>query len=217
MGGQVNTTIIWVRGQAITIIDANKHTAYVAEEIREARWEQDTFDAIDAYVTPGSTFLDIGAWIGVFTIYAANRGANVVCLEPDPVALGMLYANCHINNVDATVIPKALWTESGHINLALQEELGDSMTGVSRTGPRMWFPCIGIPQVKELCPSPSLLKVDIEGAEGALWGPLHDAYPDTPTHLSWHLYESGLADVTGLPDYPQVGGSWCYPTYLVAP
>jgi FkbM family methyltransferase len=47
---------------------------------------------------PGGDFIDVGAWIGVGTLYAGALGAGkIVALETDPVAFDELWANVALN------------------------------------------------------------------------------------------------------------------------
>jgi FkbM family methyltransferase len=58
---------------------------------------------IDAFA-PGSVFWDIGANIGVYTLYAALReDVRVVACEPAAVNYFQLAANCEINGIDRRV------------------------------------------------------------------------------------------------------------------
>ena len=50
-----------------------------------------------------SVFWDIGANVGVYTLYAALRGARVVAFEPAAVNYFLLAANCEANRVDDRV------------------------------------------------------------------------------------------------------------------
>lgn len=53
---------------------------------------------------PESVFWDIGANVGVYTLYAARRGdTQVVAVEPAAVNYFMLSANCEINGFDERV------------------------------------------------------------------------------------------------------------------
>lgn len=66
-------------------------------------WEKETFDAIDRFVKPNTTFVDIGAWNGVFSIYAKLKGANVFSVEPDPEAYKELHFNLFENKININV------------------------------------------------------------------------------------------------------------------
>ena len=53
---------------------------------------------------PGSVFWDVGANVGVYTLYAARRGdTRVVAFEPAAVNYFVLSANCEINAFDDRV------------------------------------------------------------------------------------------------------------------
>jgi FkbM family methyltransferase len=58
---------------------------------------------IDSF-EPNSVFWDVGANVGVYTLYAARRGdTSVVAFEPAAVNYYMLAANCEINGFDECV------------------------------------------------------------------------------------------------------------------
>ena len=61
-------------------------------KVEAGLWEPETLALIDQQITPGTTFLDLGAWVGPTALYAAARGARVIALEADPVALAQLRA-----------------------------------------------------------------------------------------------------------------------------
>jgi FkbM family methyltransferase len=65
--------------------------------------EPDTIEWI-AQMPRGSTLLDVGANIGVYSIWAAvSRGCNVVAVEPESQNYAALNANIHLNKLDAKV------------------------------------------------------------------------------------------------------------------
>ena len=49
--------------------------------------EPDTINWLDDYLLQGDVFLDIGANIGVYSLYAAKKSNTVVSIEPDPPPL----------------------------------------------------------------------------------------------------------------------------------
>ena len=59
--------------------------------------EPETIAWIDSFV-PGSVFWDIGANIGVFSLYAASRGIKVLPFEPDDQNFGRLITNFDDNS-----------------------------------------------------------------------------------------------------------------------
>ncbi len=102
---------------------------------------------------------DGGANIGLFSIYAyANYPkALITCYEPDEENITQLKLNLKANQIDATVISKALWSKSAELFF----HPGESYSGfVSEEKSPYPISCI--------CPSitdNSWLKLDIEGAE----------------------------------------------------
>lgn len=88
-------SVINFRGQKITYTSRNEFFQKVEAE----KWEKETFDVLDKYIVPGKVFIDIGAWVGVLSIYAALKGAKVYSVEPDPVAFRELFANVEANQL----------------------------------------------------------------------------------------------------------------------
>ena len=63
--------------------------------VQDNKWEPETFDVLDKYIVPGQTFIDIGAWNGVLSLYASKLTCQASCewyLE-----FKMLSENCRIN------------------------------------------------------------------------------------------------------------------------
>jgi FkbM family methyltransferase len=65
--------------------------------VASGTWEPETLSLIERLATPGAPFVDIGAWIGPTTLFAAARGSIVHAHECDPVALQHLRHNIDIN------------------------------------------------------------------------------------------------------------------------
>lgn len=73
------------------------------QTIQAGEWEPETFDILDAFVTPGKIFIDIGAWVGALSIYAARLGGRVFAIEPDPISYKELVQNIVANNVQQQI------------------------------------------------------------------------------------------------------------------
>lgn len=134
-------------------------------------WEPATFEAIGANLTPETTVLDFGAWIGPVTLFAASLARRVISFEPDPEAARQLKANIALNPALAgkiTVIEKAVWPTPGTLKLGAKKAQGDSMSSVHHTGSDVTW------EVETITPGeiaalidrgPVFLKIDTEGAE----------------------------------------------------
>jgi FkbM family methyltransferase len=99
----------------IHIVDGQYNYRFHTETVREFNRylkiflkEPGTVEWISKYVQPGDVFYDIGANIGVFTIFAATRtGKNgkVYAFEPHGANFARLIDNITANNFQQTVFP----------------------------------------------------------------------------------------------------------------
>lgn len=58
----------------------------------------------------GDVVVDVGAGIGEFTLWCADKGAQVVAFEPDPLAVACLEQNTYLH-AGIRILPYALWKE----------------------------------------------------------------------------------------------------------
>lgn len=110
-------------------------------------------------VRPGDSFVDCGAFIGVFTIPAATRGANVVAIEPNPVSRTRLQKNLELNNISSVRIETC-----GVGNEVAEAALQANPTNASNT---MLVKGHGIKldTLDNLISSADFIKIDVEGME----------------------------------------------------
>lgn len=93
------------------------------------RWEDETFRFLDAVTAEsGAVLVDIGAWIGPVSLYAAPRVTRVIALEPDPVAHSELLANTSANASNVEVWNAAVDRNSGELKLYAPDGFGGSET-----------------------------------------------------------------------------------------
>jgi FkbM family methyltransferase len=77
------------------------------------------------YILPGlidmdTVFVDVGAYIGLYTVYACKRVRKVLAVEPNPMALMYLKTNVTLNNCHNTiVVPKAISNKKGLVELRI--------------------------------------------------------------------------------------------------
>ena len=185
------TTTIVLRGEPFTVAVATlRDRAFWEREVQG--WEDDTFAFVDEHVRAGTQFLDIGAWIGPVSLYAARKGARVIALEPDPVARGSLEANVRLNAADVTVVPAALHNDGhGLLLYGGPKGLGDSVTSAlrARGGTRITVPTVDAATlILKLQPGPVVMKADVEGHEYVIAPELADLCRrlEAPLHLSLH-------------------------------
>ena len=57
-------------------------------------------------ISPGDIVLDVGANIGLFTLFAAQQGAQVYAFEPVPPTFEVLQYNIHLHRLDSVAHPR---------------------------------------------------------------------------------------------------------------
>jgi FkbM family methyltransferase len=65
--------------------------------VAEGKWEPETFLVLESFIEPGSTYIDVGAWIGATVLFAADQAGRTIAFEPDPSILPLLKENIALN------------------------------------------------------------------------------------------------------------------------
>jgi len=186
---------VTVRGRSFAVREDN-FAAFWAR-VAAGHWEPDSFAVIDRFVAPGSTFVDLGAWIGPLTLYAASVAGAVQAIEPDPVARTVLQANIGLNprlaeriKVHAVAIGDT--TGAARLGNITSAQGGDSMSSLLYADATMSWPvdCTTLDEFLMAVdgPVPSLIKIDTEGTEVELLAAARDwlAAIHPPLLLSVH-------------------------------
>jgi len=142
--------------------------------------EPDTIRWIDNYISKGDVLYDVGANIGVFSLYAAKKGIHVIAFEPESSNYHVLNRNIELNNFDhlITAYCVALHVENTCSILNLSStEVGKSQHSFLRStddGHRELFPVLrqgaigiaGDSLVEDYgLPYPDHIKIDVDGNE----------------------------------------------------
>jgi FkbM family methyltransferase len=156
-----------IRG--VTIINEGRPKFW--KDVAAGLWEPQTFDVLDEYLGNG-TFYDIGAWNGVLSLYAARKGVKTIAYEPDAVAFAEFQNNISLN-ADAihliTAIPKAVAHKAGKMHLSNIDAFGNSMSTLVAHYGIDHSQIVDVVSIENVfTEKPSLIKIDIEGAEFAL-------------------------------------------------
>jgi FkbM family methyltransferase len=117
-------------------------------------------------IGPGSLFVDVGANVGLYTIWALDRGAEVLAVEPDRRSLQRLEENLALNGYRAEVAPVAVGEAEGSLRMTddldqqnhLVLDPAATATGGAVVPVRTLDDLVGDRTVDGL-------KVDVEGAE----------------------------------------------------
>ena len=130
----------------------------------------------DEYVNPGDVVWDVGANLGIFSLAAAQRGGDVLAIEPD----GWLHAllvrtQQHPENqkLDLELLCAAIAGEPGTARLAIAQRGRASnflidFDGRTQTGgvrETNLVPVLTMDVLMRAHSKPSLIKIDVEGAE----------------------------------------------------
>jgi FkbM family methyltransferase len=128
-------------------------------------YEKEEREIFCAAITPGCTVLDVGANIGMYTLLAAKRGAQVFAIEADPINAAMLRHHVDINGfADRVTIFEMAATDSAQIVPLYRHpfNLGESNI-VAKGMPSGTVEGRTIDSLN--LPSIDVCKMDIEGAE----------------------------------------------------
>jgi FkbM family methyltransferase len=165
-----------VRNVEIQHLDRHPGQEGYWKRVEANEWEPETFDILDRYIKPGKTFIDIGAWNGVLSLYASALGAQVYAVECDPSALKMLWENNTLNGGHIQVTDCAISNTIGKTPLGSHNgDWGNSMSSIiARTEKlaEVEVPCITLDafvkirqiNMKDVC----LVKIDTEGGEAII-------------------------------------------------
>ena len=89
------------KGDLIFRIDSE---ASIPKGPKDRKSEPETFEWIAKFLKPGQTFLDVGANIGIFSLYAALvENVRVVAIEPSSESFATLNVNIRLNNLDKKI------------------------------------------------------------------------------------------------------------------
>lgn len=141
--------------------------AWWAQMTHRRRWEGAVIGELSRSLRPGDVFFDLGAFVGAFTLLASRLvgpDGRVVAFEPDPGPRDVLERNLAANRAtNVMVAPYVVGDRNDTVRFSTR---GDSASHVSDTGE------VEVRQVTldgystELGLRPTIMKVDIEGAEG---------------------------------------------------
>jgi len=134
----------------------------------EGVWEKTQTEQLLEQLSPGDTFVDVGANIGYYTVLAARKvgpQGRVFAFEPDPESFALLQRNVERNALSQVVVEnKAAGAEKGKLELFLST--------ANRGDHRIYDPGGGRPSVEV-----AVVRLDDYFAQAG--GPLHAMKIDT--------------------------------------
>ncbi|MBI2870173.1 MAG: FkbM family methyltransferase [Candidatus Omnitrophica bacterium] len=171
----------WVcRGIRVRLCESSwiTHYRYLTYDSKEP----ETLDWIDRFLGGGDTFIDVGANIGLYTLYAALRHprARIVAIEPEYSNLHLLKENLVANGLEqrVQVFSMALHDRRGVGHLYIQDNtpgaalhtVSDGPLHRTRAGrPVRWAEGVYMLTLDEFCEElnlrPNAVKIDVDGTE----------------------------------------------------
>jgi FkbM family methyltransferase len=123
----------------------------------------------------GDCFYDVGANMGTVSVLVGLKlrrlgGGDVVAFEPNPLAVEETVANARLNRLEVRVMPFALGSEDGQATLAVDLDCArgtDSIVVAGASGQETREVAVrrGDAVTMELGATPTVMKIDVEGAE----------------------------------------------------
>jgi FkbM family methyltransferase len=102
-------------GDAVMLADRNHDASIRVGHTSPPDWHEMRLWA--RYLLPGDLFLDVGANVGTYTLWAIQHGAQVLAFEPDAKARRRLQEHLALNSYTAVVIPQAVGADEGTIGM----------------------------------------------------------------------------------------------------
>lgn len=134
---------------------------------------------LDRALPRGGVFVDIGANMGFFSLFAATKGAKVVAVEPHPRLFARLSANMALNGVaSARLFECAVGGEAGMARLEVAHDLGIGRIGEGgEDGVEVPVRTLTDILAEAGVTAVDALKIDIEGYEDRALVPFFESAP----------------------------------------
>ncbi|WP_205472777.1 FkbM family methyltransferase [Nocardioides sp. SYSU D00038] len=110
----------------------------------------------------GDLFLDVGANIGTYTLYALEQGADVIAVEPNPTLAARVREHLALNRVTAEVVEKAIADAPGTVRMTDGEDVLNRIVDTEGQA-TIEVPATTLDEL--LGDRRAAAKVDVEGAE----------------------------------------------------
>lgn len=136
-----------------------------------ASWEPQTFEVYRRYITPATTVLDLGAWVGPTVLIAASLGARrIVAVEANATTYRELMRTVSYNLELASrvsLINRCVHQDEGWVTFGNTDGSTSSSSASSVRGSGMRVHTISLAALlqQDLLSDVGFIKIDIEGSE----------------------------------------------------
>lgn len=133
--------------------------------IREI-WEENVYEVNEGRFNLGGVVVDIGANIGSFSVYAAQYGAKVYAIEPEPHNIIALKRNVFLNSMEDLIVVSEVGI-SDFVGTAQISNMGGGASIKDETTDGSFIHVITFDNYIENhnIESIDILKIDVEGSE----------------------------------------------------
>jgi FkbM family methyltransferase len=159
-----------VDGELLQFKEAHGAMYWWADQLRRGRHEKRALEEFAGALAPGRVVLDVGAWVGMYTLLASRRvgpEGHVYAFEPNSVSRELLDANLRRNRArNVTIVPAAVTARPGYAWLRMHRTAHSPETSVHNGSGDVKVPVLSL---ASFCAghgiSPDVIKIDVEGAE----------------------------------------------------
>jgi FkbM family methyltransferase len=149
-------------GQRLLLDPVEMHGFYL---YYEREYDDYIFHFLASRLARYQRVLDVGANIGIYTVFLASRCRQVDAFEPEARVLPRLRDNLRLNQLhNVTVHEQCVADHTGEIRFVSPEPQNEGVGHVGQTGRPV--PCVALDDfLRNATPEPLLVKMDIEGGE----------------------------------------------------
>jgi FkbM family methyltransferase len=159
-----------VGGHRIRVSLRRPERANFWRRVETGAWEAATLRFVRNTIDEGTTFVDIGAWIGPISLVAGARAKRVIAIEPDPIAASELEENVALNDAPILVWRAGIDAARGSLRLFAKTGFGDTMTSSlgDPAGESIRVEAVTFDDISatiDARPGKVVVKMDVEGHE----------------------------------------------------
>jgi FkbM family methyltransferase len=152
-------------GQRLFVDPSELHGYYL---YYEQEYDDYIFNFLSEQAKNYARALDLGANIGIYTVFLAARINHIDAFEPEPQVLNRLKTNIKLNNLtNITLHETCVGKASGTVNFICPNKRNQGLGSIAAVGEQgIQMSCISLDDFfKEPLQEACLIKMDIEGGE----------------------------------------------------
>jgi FkbM family methyltransferase len=119
------------------------------------------------HLGPGSSFIDVGAGVGVYTVWAIEHGAVATAIEPNPIALRSLRQNMALNGYQPRILEIALADHDGEMAMTFDLDVANHLMQQLEDDRSQDVRLVPVTTLDAIIDDGEIdgVKIDVEGAE----------------------------------------------------